>query len=264
MMEPIPILLYHGVGPTYPGLEQWILPEKTFARQMEEVVRRGHTALTVSELAALTAAGATLPERPVVISFDDGLASFADHAWPILQANGLPASMYVVTGYVGLRAGWLDRRGVPGPLMLSWLSIVDLETEGCEIGAHTETHPALDTLSVAGAREEIRRSGAVLSARLGHAIRPFAYPFGYHTATVREAVIDAGFENACAVMNRLSWSGDDRFALARVTITPAVDFETFGHILNGTGAKVADGRERLRTQSWRAWRKTRHGLSRAR
>ena len=257
MTRPIPILLYHGVDPDPPAaLGSFVIRPDRFAEHMALLAERGFTALTVSGLCDLIDLGGPLPDDLVLVTFDDGLADFGRHAWPIVRDAGLVATLYVVSGYVGQHADWLTPFGAP-PAMLDWDEVAALDADGCEIGAHSVTHPELDTLGSAELVDQVRSSRAQLGSRLGHPIRSFAYPHGYHGPKVKAVTAKAGYDSACAVRNMLSSTDDDRFALARVTIGADCDVAELGRILDGAHLPVAPRREQLRTKGWRAYRRTR-------
>lgn len=257
----IPILLYHGVDRDPPAaLAPYVMAPERFAEHMALLADEGRPALTVSELCDRLDAGAELDPRTVLVTFDDGLADFGAHAWPVLRDHGLPATLYVVSGCVGGTARWLARFG-PAPAMLGWDDVRRLDEEGCEIGAHSVGHPELDTLSTAELTEEVRASGQALERELGHRVRSFAYPHGYHDRRVKQAARDAGYDAACAVRNLLSSPADDRFAMARVTVDASVDTAGLRRILSGEGIGVAPRPEQLRTKGWRAYRRTKRRLA---
>ena len=263
MNAPIPILLYHGVSHAAPqGLAPYVLTPERFDEHMALVAQRGHRALTVSGLCDLIDRGETVPSETVLVTFDDGLADFAEHGWPILSAHRLAATLYVVSDRIGGDATWLERFGPPPP-MLSWDQLRRLDAEGCEIGAHSATHPELDTLARGDLTDEVRGSRTTLSVGLGHPVRSFAYPHGYHARAVKEAVRLAGFDSACAVRNMLSSPADDRLALARVTIEAGCDTAALGRVLDGAGLPVAPRRQQLRTVGWRAYRRNRRRFVRS-
>jgi peptidoglycan/xylan/chitin deacetylase (PgdA/CDA1 family) len=256
MTRPLPILLYHGVDHDAPeALAPFVMAPERFAAHMDELVRRGCTTLTVSGLVDLIAAGEEPEPGTVLVTFDDGLADFGEHAWPVLRDRGLAATLYVVSGCVGGTAEWLSPLGPP-PRMLTWQQVRRLDAEGCEIGGHSASHPELDTLSNFELGLEIRECRTALSSQLGHPVRSFAYPHGYHGRRVQEAVRAAGFDSAAAVRNLLSSTDDDRFGLARVTIDASVDVDGLRRILDGHGPGVAPRRRQLRTHGWRAYRRT--------
>jgi peptidoglycan/xylan/chitin deacetylase (PgdA/CDA1 family) len=107
-------LMYHRVAEQaddpalYPGLIS--ATPADFADQMEHVARHHHV-VSPMDLLTAHAAGEPLPRRSVVITFDDGYADFADHAWPVLRRVGLPAALFVPTAFIGdvCRSFWWDR-----------------------------------------------------------------------------------------------------------------------------------------------------------
>lgn len=257
MPTPIPVLLYHGVDHDPPaGLARYTMHPDRFAHHMEALAHRGAITMTVSQLVDLVAAGHPVPERTVLVTFDDGMADFGRHAWPVLRDLGMAATLYVVTGAIGGRADWLAPLGGRPP-MLDADQLRALDEEGCEIGAHSATHPQLDTIPVARFADEVRGARTQLSMLLGHPVRSFAYPHGYHDRRVKEAVRAAGFDSACAVRNMLSSTADDRFAIARVTVDADWSVDRLLRAVDGHGLAVAPRPEQLRTAGWRAYRRAR-------
>ena len=255
-MTIVPILLYHSVSSDPPD---WVAPftvsPQTFARHVDLLVESGREPLTVSQLRAALLGESALPARPVVITFDDGFADFADAA-AVLAAHELRSTLYVTTGAL-TGPGPSPELAIPPARMLEWSQLSDFDPELIEIGAHTYTHPELDTLPLSVATEEIRRCKLELEDALGREIPSFAYPYGYHSRDVVRAVQDAGYDSACAVMNALSSDQDRLFALARLTVCSDTTPEQVASWLAGLDAPVAPYRERLRTKGWRAWRRQR-------
>lgn len=257
-MSPVPILLYHGVAPDAPeGLAPWVMAPERFAAHLDLLVERGVHALTITALVEAMRSGRPLPPNSVAITFDDGLADFAEHAWPALRARDLVATLYVVSGNVGGRAEWLveGAAGVAPPLMLTWEQIRRLDAEGCEIGGHSVTHPELDTLGRRELMDEVALCRRTLSAGLGHPVRSFAYPHGYHDRRATAAVAAAGYDSACAVREAMSSTADDRFALARVTLRADATVSDLADVLDGRGLRVAPFAEPVRTKAWRTVRR---------
>lgn len=107
----------------------------------------------------------------VSITFDDGLTSQYDNAAPVLAADGLPATFYLISNNVG-SGGYM-----------SVSQAAALQARGHEIGSHSATHANLPSLSASALTDELAGSKAALEANFG-TIRSLAYPFGAYNATV--------------------------------------------------------------------------------
>ncbi len=257
MKIPIPILLYHSISEDVaPKFRMWSVRPKTFAAHMEYLWDNGYTPVTVTQLTAAIANSYTpLPDRPVVITFDDGLADFYTGALPILHRYGFTATLYVTTEFVGDTSRWLHGAGEGNRLMLSWKQLAEIRANGIELGAHTCTHPQLDTITSSSARNEIFWSKEKLEQHLGQSISTFAYPHGYYNSTVRQLVQQAGYSSACAVKHAMSTTNDDCFALARIIVYADTDIEDFGRLLTGRNLRLAPFSEDVRTKGWRIVRR---------
>jgi peptidoglycan/xylan/chitin deacetylase (PgdA/CDA1 family) len=259
-MTVIPILLYHTVT-AQP--ECWIAPyavtPNEFRHHVALIVSSGRTAMTVSEVAAALRGLRPLPPRPLVLTFDDGFADFADAASKLV-AHKLCCTLYVTTGALRGRPNAADLR-IPPARMLDWSQLGELVQQGVEIGGHTHTHPQLDTLPKPLAAKEIRQCKELIEDALSREVASFAYPHGFHTDSLRRAVQAAGYTSASAVMNALSSSSDNLFSLARLTIGAATTRQQLADWLAGNGAPVAPFPESWRTKAWRAYRRIRGNRS---
>lgn len=258
-MTPIPILLYHSVCDRPTGqFGPYTVTRSQFARHLDVVQDLGYTTLTIGHLMKRRDEAAAAPDRVAVITVDDGFRDFEDNAWPELSARNIPATLYVVSGTIGGHSDWLAPLGAARLPMLTTQQLRDLAADGCEIGGHSQTHPQLDCLPHARAHQEIRESKAQLADALGQEVSTFAYPHGYHDKHVRRCVIEAGFKSATAVRNALSHDRDDRFALARVTVTSDFDAQDLTRALSGNGVGLARGSEQWRTRAYRHVRRSQY------
>lgn len=258
MSQDIPILLYHSVSDDPPaGFTPWAVGRALFAEHLDMLRGLGRVCLSIGELTELTRAGAPVPEAAVVVTFDDGFSDFASNAWPLLKARGVPATLYVTAGLVGGTSEWLEPAGAGRLPMLGADDLGALADDGVEIGAHSMTHPQLDTVGRERAWREIRDSKDALEAILGKPVETFAYPHGYHDRATKKMVADAGYSSAAAVRNALSHAGDDRFALARYTVMADCSAEHLAGVLDGRNATRARTKEQVRTCVWRQVRRLR-------
>ncbi len=256
-MTVVPILLYHSVSADPAG---WIAPfavePHMFARHVDLIAESGRTAMTVSELRDALCGQRPLPPRPIVMTFDDGFADFAQAAVTMASHN-ISSTQYITTGALRGRGPRPVDMAIPAARMLDWSQLAELSESKVEIGAHTHTHPQLDTLRPAAAYDEIQRCKHLLEDELSQEVTSFAYPHGFNSARVRRSVQAAGYTSACGVMNAFSSDSHSVFALARLTVRAMTGHEEMAAWLAGCDAPVAPFPERLRTKAWRTYRRLR-------
>jgi len=258
-MTIVPVLLYHGVvAAPSARMAPFTVPPEAFARHMDLIAERGLRCLTVSGWIDERRAG--IPSDGVaLVTFDDGYLDFLESALPVMLERSIPSTLYVTTG-------WIDGGSTP-PLprpadpMLRWDQLPELEEGGVELGAHSHSHPQMDTLGTAAAWDELARSKSLLEDALGHPVRSFAYPHGYNSPRLRRQVRDVGFDSAAAVVDALSHDRDHELAIARLTLKATTTDDEVAAWLDGSGAPVAS-EERLRTKGWRAYRRAKAVLRR--
>jgi peptidoglycan/xylan/chitin deacetylase (PgdA/CDA1 family) len=229
----IPILMYHSISQSAahfrPKLRGLCVPPESFAAQVDYLYHNKYTLLNVTQLIHALTGKTALPERPVVLTFDDGYADFYYHALPVLSRYDLTATLYIVTGLLGTTSPW---NGAP---MLTWNQIAEISNSGIECGAHTHSHPKLDTLPLTMVRNEIGRSRDLLEQHLGQQVTSFAYPYGFYTADVRQVVKEAGFTSACATKFAMCSDTADHFTLERLMVIPRMDMDTFHALITQKG-----------------------------
>ena len=95
----IPVLLYHHFAPD--GEQGTVVSAECFEEQMSALKNAGYTAVTPSQLVAYVDKGTTLPEKPVLITIDDGYLSNYEIAFPILEKYSMKATIFVIGVSVG-------------------------------------------------------------------------------------------------------------------------------------------------------------------
>jgi peptidoglycan/xylan/chitin deacetylase (PgdA/CDA1 family) len=208
------ILTYHSISEGDSPLQ---ISPSLFAEQMQWL----HDNVRVVPLAEVVSAlvdRSPLPERTVVLTFDDGFADFYSSAAPVLQRLKLPATVFLPTGFCGRTNGWPGQAAwVTEHPLLDWPQVAELAQEGLGFGAHSISHPVLTALSAEEAEREIAGSKAELEERTGCRVEFFAYPYGRWSAAVRAAVSER-YRGACATGAGVVQPEADPFALPRVDV----------------------------------------------
>lgn len=215
----VPILVYHEVSPhPHPSFRRYTVTVRQFARQMRWLAALGYRAIDMDALVRARTGQGSLPNRPVLITFDDGFQGCADHAAPVLRAHGFTAVIYLVAGLMGETSRWmLPEVGLELPLM-SWETARALAAEGFQLGAHTMTHPRLAGVDPVRCRAELMGARRHLEEELDRPAVHLAYPFGSYDHAAQTIAADAGYVTACSTRPGLSGADDDLLALHRVTI----------------------------------------------
>jgi peptidoglycan/xylan/chitin deacetylase (PgdA/CDA1 family) len=243
----IPVLLYHSITDEPPRDQPaYTVSPARFARHVDAMVASGRTSLTITELAAGLRGERPLPPRAFAVTFDDGFAD-TPAATALLEERGIAGTVFIATDRIG---------GERSPIAPATLPAL-LGQDRVELGAHTVSHPHLDELTPHQARAEILDSRHVLEQHAGRPVHAFAYPHGAHDASVRQAVIGAGYHAAAAVKNAFCHAGDDPMAIARLTIKATTSTATVADLLDGRGAPPAWAGERVRTRAYRSARRAR-------
>jgi peptidoglycan/xylan/chitin deacetylase (PgdA/CDA1 family) len=252
----VPILMYHEITTEPLSAGRLAVAPEQFARQLGYLHGSGYSTVTVEQLvAAMDNAGAGLPAKPVVLTFDDGFADFRDLALPLLRRHGFTATVYVTTGWVAGSDGAASHQG-----MLSWPAIEEAVAAGIEVGAHSVGHPQLDQLDASSLRAELADSKHALEDRLGARVPGMAYPFGYSSRLVRDTAAQVGYSYACAVDNRLASDASDRFALPRLTIGRSTSPQCFAKAVRAQRLPAEFTTYRVLTAGWYPVRRARSAV----
>jgi peptidoglycan/xylan/chitin deacetylase (PgdA/CDA1 family) len=135
------------------------------------------------------------------LTFDDGFLDNLQILAPLLAAEGVPATVFVPTGWLGQTHPY-----APQTRVMTADEVLELRSHGVEIGSHTHGHPDLSTLDGDAVLEELRRGKRELEDLLGEPVETLAYPFGRADAGTREAARAAGFVAACRTSGEGNWS----------------------------------------------------------
>lgn len=185
----IPVIMFHNVGSPRPGeFPGLTTPIAEFEMQIKLLSKMGYKGIRPSEWLRWRDAGGTLPDRPVMLVFDDAYAEACRNAFPILQRYGFGAACMVVTRCIGATNRWDEDAGLPTFQLMSKSEILEWSQKGIEFGGHSSSHPELPLVKDERVEQEIAECKDDSTALLGKAPSCFAYPFGGVNPAVQAAV----------------------------------------------------------------------------
>jgi peptidoglycan/xylan/chitin deacetylase (PgdA/CDA1 family) len=217
-----PILLYHHIMANSENSRYYIDPS-VFEQQVQWLYDNGYQTITITQLADLIYHGGQIPEKPVLITFDDGDLDVYTNAFPILQKYNYVATFYVVENYIN------------GKDMVTTDQLKELINAGWEIGSHSKTHSHLPAEGVDLA-QEIRMSKLDLEEKLGVKINSFCYPFGEINDEVIRLVSNYGYTSGAGLSEATLHSMNDIFYLPRIEIHSDYSMEKFESYFPWSGA----------------------------
>lgn len=187
-----PVLCYHRIGGA-PELGVTRVGRAVFERQMRSLAAAGWRTLTLAEFADPRATHHA--PRTFLLTFDDGYASLAESAYPVLEDLGFTATTFLITDFVGRENHW-DMRYTWRPLKhLDWDEIAGWRARGFDFASHGARHRRLTWVDDITAGDELSRARETLIGWLGQeAGRAIAYPFGAVDQRVERLTRDAGYE----------------------------------------------------------------------
>lgn len=218
----VPILVYHSVRPHVAGessyQETYDITPELFRRHLEYLKENGYSFISFTELADYFDTGASLPEKPVILSFDDGWKNQYEYAFPLLKEFHDTATFFIFTNAAN--------RGNH----LTWDELREMRDAGISIEAHTKTHPYLQKITdPQELTREIAGSKKILEEELGIPVTSFAYPFGKYDDAVIAEVKNSGFRTARSLRGETMQSEDERYILRASLATDS--FQDFVRIL---------------------------------
>ncbi|HET9168214.1 MAG TPA: polysaccharide deacetylase family protein [Actinospica sp.] len=266
----VPILMYHSVSeePTAATRGLSVHPVD-FERQLGLLSELGYTSISFGALVRAWRTAAreggsrlTLPERPVVLTFDDGYADFHSEVLPRLERYQATATLFVTTGWISTTDRPEDEdRLAP---MVNWSQLREIASAGVEVGAHSESHPELDRISARELNRQVGLCKEELDNGLEQHTDVFCYPYGYANARVRESVRAAGYIGACVVGNAMARYSQGPYALTRMTIDRRASLRKVEDVVEGRSVSRIYLKERALTKSYAAFRRSRNAVLRSR
>jgi peptidoglycan/xylan/chitin deacetylase (PgdA/CDA1 family) len=222
----VPILTYHNLAEHAKG--RLVLAAASFREQMRYLKSNGYRVVSLADFIEFTRLGRQLPQRSVVLTFDDGYRAFKDYAYPVLKELGFTATLFIYTDWVGAGRG-----------ALSWNDLRELAAEGFDVQAHTKTHAdlrrAMGETEVQYARRmqaELEQPQELFNKNLGRRSQVLAYPYGRWEEGLLPKVKEHGYIAAFSVRRQGNASFVRPLAAHRSQIYSEMTLDDFVRNLN--------------------------------
>ncbi|HKJ27132.1 MAG TPA: polysaccharide deacetylase family protein [Anaerolineales bacterium] len=211
-----PILMYHDIDPE--KVSRYNTPPEVFIQQMQALADWGYQTITAEQLTQAITEGAPLPERPVILTFDDGHYKVYEYAYPIMKEHGFFGVAYIV-------ANRLQAHGFMGEPQLT-----EMAAAGWEIGSHSYTHADL-TIDHNQAFNEIYYSREDIETDINQPVTSFAYPFGAFDRYLGDRTLKWGYTNAMGLGGHWTHTPGSVYYLQRIEVRSGITMEEFAALL---------------------------------
>ena len=209
----VPILCYHQIREwTKDDTEEdraYIMPPSVLAAQLAYLRQEGYHSVSAAQVYAYYAFGRPLPDKPIMLSFDDTDDTQYTLARPLLQQYGFSATFFIMTVVIG-KEGYMSAG-----------QIQQLDQEGFDIQPHTwDHHPVTKYKTEHDWQQQIVEPRQYLEALLGHPTPFFAYPFGVYNAAVAQRLKHSSYLAAFRLREKMAPQADPLFAIERRIANP--------------------------------------------
>lgn len=216
----IPVLYYHSVHPD--STNEVIITPELLKEHLTYLKDENYISLTMNDVRNYLIHNEPIPEKSILITFDDGYMDNYYNAFPILKELNLKATIFCITNV-------LD-----GKYYLSENAIKEMSDYGIDIQSHTVNHPNLDKLSYDDQLAEMINSKKSLEKIINKEVYAIAYPFGDFNDDTIKAAKDAGYTLGFTTKRGLSDREDNFLKLDRIYVSSNYDLNTFKTVLNET------------------------------
>lgn len=200
----LPVLNYHQVNDKYHTV--LTMKPADFEEQMKYLHDHDYHSITLEQFDAYMQGEGDLPDRPVLITFDDGYVDNYEEAYPVMKKYGFRGTIFLVINL-------MDQKGY-----LTWDQVKEMSADGMEFASHTVSHKPLTSFDRAGARYELRASKAAIEQATGKPCAFIAFPEGMYNDMIMEETKNAGYRYGFTIDTGRVYTWDDPYDLDRIPI----------------------------------------------
>jgi peptidoglycan/xylan/chitin deacetylase (PgdA/CDA1 family) len=209
----VPVLMYHYISELPPDADDirinLTLHPETFRAHLEYLNRNNYQTISLYEINRALENGHALPQKPVVLTFDDGYDDHHQVVFPLLKSYGFTGTFFIVTQFV-------DERRVG---YMGWEHVREMAAAGMSMEAHTKTHPTLDARAYEFLVYQILGSIESLEHHTGQRPRMFSYPVGRYDRDTLSVMQSTDILRAVTTQPGAYHTTDNRLEVTRLRIS---------------------------------------------
>lgn len=220
----VPVLCYHDLQPK--AINDMVNTPKNFEEHLKWLKDHGYKSLTLDQLAAGMKRKNSLPEKAVVITFDDGYEGVYKYGYPLLKKYGFNATLFLVTSKMGDRT--------PPMSHLTWTEVAEMDKSGvvqaevhaCKLHVklgqklkqeETEKKPTRDIA------EDLRNAKVEIQRHTGRKVDYVAWPYGDYTKDLIALALKDGFVGMINTEYGINSPGGDIRRIKRIRMSSGYD-----------------------------------------
>lgn len=210
----IPIIMYHSIGYEKGNVAR--VTKENFKEQMKYLRDNSYVTLTLNDAYDFFISNKPIPEKSIILTFDDGYMDNYVEALPILKEFRFKAAIFVITNLIDKIPNYMNSK-----------QLKEMQDNGFDIESHTANHEHLKELSYENQVKTLQDSKDSLEKILNKEIQYLAYPYGEYSKETLKAVSQVGYKMAVGTDGRWSDKADGILTLDRVFISGAASLDIF-------------------------------------
>ncbi|MGM9882453.1 MAG: PssE/Cps14G family polysaccharide biosynthesis glycosyltransferase [Bacilli bacterium] len=225
--EQLPIIYYHNIA-YQDEIEKYSLDQgytfslEIFEEEMKYLYDNGYTSINMQEFSCWKQKKCKLPEKAVMITFDDGCYSLKEYIEPILEKYNLNAVAFIITD----RVEDITSNYTPGIIKYVGNDYIKNSSNIFEFGSHSNglhyrtengNMPIASTMTEEELLKDLNTSYSILNSNI------FAYPFTYFDRNLIHALKDSKYEYALRIHNKKTYQNESNYLISRIGDTANMD-----------------------------------------
>lgn len=257
----LPIIMYHGILEDPARIGRYVISATQFEKDLEYIRSAGYETIVMADLLAYVSEGTPLPEKPIMLTFDDGYYNNYFYAYPLLKKYGMRAVISPVVSWSQQYSDSPQEQDHPVYSHITWAQIREMVESGAvEIQSHSydmhycESGKRKGTLKRAGEtaeqyrlvlQQDLTTAQQLLTQNAGVTPTVFTYPYGAICDEAKAIIQEMGFRGTLTCesrINRITRQPDCLYGLGRYLRPSGTDSRTYFNKIF-TAAQAAQNKE---------------------